>query len=41
MKKNTLLIFLILFLVIILILLYMIDIPAPSNLVKQKYDLDL
>ncbi len=41
MKKNTLLLFLILFLVIILILLYMIDIPAPSNLVKQKYDLDL
>ena len=41
MKKKILLLILILFVIIILISMYTIDIPAPSNFIKQKYDLGL
>lgn len=41
MKKKILLLILILFVTIILISMYTIDIPAPSNLIKEKYDLGL
>ena len=41
MKNKILLLFLILLVIAILGSLYFIDIPSPSNLIKQKYDLIL
>ncbi len=41
MKNKFLLLFFTLLLIIILVTLYLIDIPAPSVLVKEKYNLNL